>query len=42
MRLLLNPLVLRMALGIFVAVVAFVVGAFVIYRVRKDVTEEGE
>lgn len=42
MRLLLNPVVVRMALVLLVALAAFVFGAFVIHRLRKNLAEEAE
>ena len=42
MKLLLNPVVLRMALVLLVAIAAFAIGAFVIHRMRKDLAEEAE
>ena len=42
MKLLLNPIVLRMGLLLLLAIAAFVVGAFVIRRLRKNLVAEQE
>ena len=42
MRLLLNPTMLRMAVLFFIGVAAFVLGAFVIRRLRKNLVEEAD
>ena len=42
MKLLLNPIVLRMGLFLLLAIAAFVVGAFVIRRLRKNLVAEQE
>ncbi|MBI1741173.1 MAG: hypothetical protein HYR57_09880, partial [Candidatus Koribacter versatilis] len=41
-KLLLNPMALRMAVLLLVAVAAFVLGAFVIRRMRKSLAEEAD
>lgn len=42
MRLLLNPLVLRMGLLLFVAIALFVIGAFAIRRMRQNLADEAD
>lgn len=42
MKLLMNPVVLRMAFVLLVAMAGFAIGAFVIHRMRKNLAEEAD